>query len=375
MRSLLKIARATAEKKEEDSVSTSLEKSRMWKKTLLAGLIAFAGSAGLAHGQYGLGTPLPSESTRETGSFPIAPSGPSVESRTNSSPRVQRPIFGNLARAMLTPIRAAAGHLMPPQPLAEMTPTKDDIARMIASRSFSSAEITAAKIKLDEAQAKARHAAVRYLATVDCNYYPEAEAGLITALRADRNENVRHEAAVVLGTCRGTTKKIVEALSLTALGQETDGNPSENSERVRLAARNSLNRALANGLAMYPMEQPQMMPTMNWPDPYALQPENYYLPTAPRTAPTVSQQERDLAETVSVQAKSVAAPTLPRSLVEWIRNYLASREATRNATPARKAVDPRLRGLSPLGPETRLAIPSVHPNSTAFPYSLPYNDE
>ena len=46
-------------------------------------------------------------------------------------------------------------------------------------------------IKQDQAQAKARAEAVRYLATVPCHYYPEAEVALITALRTDRSDCVR----------------------------------------------------------------------------------------------------------------------------------------------------------------------------------------
>jgi hypothetical protein len=37
----------------------------------------------------------------------------------------------------------------------------------------------------------AKVAAIEYLATVDCRYYPEAEAGLIAGLRAEKNECVR----------------------------------------------------------------------------------------------------------------------------------------------------------------------------------------
>lgn len=135
---------------------------------------------------------------------------------------------------------ASPGLQAPPPPRPLNVPTRDDVARMITDGSRSPAEITAAKIKIDEGQALARQAAVRYLGTIDCHYYPEAEAGIIAALRCDRIESVRFEAAVALGTCRGVSMRTLEALNIVALGLETDGNPAESSETVRLAARHSL---------------------------------------------------------------------------------------------------------------------------------------
>src|SRR5262245_20296134 len=70
-------------------------------------------------------------------------------------------------------------------------PTADDIARLIAEGKGDSAEGAAAKIKKDEAEAAARRAAVRYLGTVDCRYWPEATDALVLSLRGDRNECVR----------------------------------------------------------------------------------------------------------------------------------------------------------------------------------------
>ena len=70
----------------------------------------------------------------------------------------------------------------------------------------------AAKIKQEEMAAHARCDAVKYLATVDCHWYPEAEAALICALRTDRSECVRYEAAVALNNGCCCTKKTVEAL-------------------------------------------------------------------------------------------------------------------------------------------------------------------
>ena len=105
------------------------------------------------------------------------------------------------------------------------------------------AEAAAGKIKAEEAGAKNRRAAVRYLGTVDWHYYPEAEAALIAALRADRNELVRIEAAHSLGNgyC---TKKGIEALEMVLAGSEIDGNPAENSERVKATAQIALQHSM-----------------------------------------------------------------------------------------------------------------------------------
>jgi hypothetical protein len=106
------------------------------------------------------------------------------------------------------------------------------------------AEGDAAKIKKDEIEAKKRQAAVRYLGTVDCHWWPDAQKGLINALRADKNECVRHEAALALtrGCC--CTQAVIEALTICVSGSEKDGNPSENSERVRMQAQIALTHCL-----------------------------------------------------------------------------------------------------------------------------------
>jgi hypothetical protein len=108
-----------------------------------------------------------------------------------------------------------------------------------------SAEGAAARIKADEADAKARRAAVRYLGTVDCNYWPEAQDALINALRADRNECVRLEAAAALGHGCCCNRATIKALMLTVSGSTEDGNPAERSDRVRAWAHAALAHCLA----------------------------------------------------------------------------------------------------------------------------------
>ncbi len=113
----------------------------------------------------------------------------------------------------------------------------------------------AARIKADEAAAAARRADIRYLGTVDCRRWPEAELALINALRADRNECVRLEAAWALNRGCCCTRKTLEALALTVSGSERDGNPAERSERVRAAAGESLSHCLS-GLSEAALEAP-----------------------------------------------------------------------------------------------------------------------
>jgi tRNA A-37 threonylcarbamoyl transferase component Bud32 len=98
----------------------------------------------------------------------------------------------------------------------------------------------AARIRADETDAETRRELVRLLSTKDLKRWPEAEAALINALRSDRVEAVRYEAAAALGKPNCCTNNIIAALRLVATAGEGDGNPQENSERVRAAAQSSL---------------------------------------------------------------------------------------------------------------------------------------
>ena len=89
-----------------------------------------------------------------------------------------------------------------------------------------------------------RRKAVRCLARVDCNWYPEAELALINSLRTDKAECVRLEAAKVLSIGCCGTKKVIDALTITVNASSKDGNPPENSPRVREMALVALQHAL-----------------------------------------------------------------------------------------------------------------------------------
>lgn len=140
-----------------------------------------------------------------------------------------------LLDAMLRPVGLLTGGVVPP--LIRPGPSPANLAKPPTS-----AAGAAAKIQAQEAEAKARREYIRYLGTVDCRYYPEAEAALAAALRTDPSECVRYEAVMALtrGCC--CTKKTVAALKAAASGGSEDQNPPECSERVRAAAEIALIR-------------------------------------------------------------------------------------------------------------------------------------
>ncbi|MCE9562684.1 MAG: hypothetical protein K8U57_11615 [Planctomycetes bacterium] len=136
--------------------------------------------------------------------------------------------IGKVVNSMLSPLGAVTGGLIGPTCSG---PSPADLAKPATS-----AEGAAARIKQDEANAAARRAAVRYLGTVSCKYYPEAEPALISALRGDPSECVRIEAAKAFANGCCCSKKTIAALTMSVNGGTKDGFPSENSECVRALA-------------------------------------------------------------------------------------------------------------------------------------------
>lgn len=143
--------------------------------------------------------------------------------------------IGQMFGMMMKPMTFATGGM-----IKGCCPGPNDAKPEDLAKPSDSADGAAARVKEDEAQAKERRANVRYLSTVDCSRYPEVEKALINALRTDRNECVRLEAAIGLGGGCCCTKKTIEALRLTVLASDKDGNPKEISHRVRAAAEASL---------------------------------------------------------------------------------------------------------------------------------------
>lgn len=143
---------------------------------------------------------------------------------------------GQMLNSMTMPLSAATGGIIP-----SFCPAMPSAADLLKS----GVDGAAANAKKDALEAKERVKAVRYLGTLDCRYYPEAEIALIAALRMDRIECVRWEAALVLGRGCCCTKKVMDALEICVSGSERDGSPAERSERVREAAFFALNHCVA----------------------------------------------------------------------------------------------------------------------------------
>jgi hypothetical protein len=166
---------------------------------------------------------------------------------------------GMFINNMLVPAGAATGGLLGPicpppglgGPGAGGPPNPADLAKPA-----SSPEGAAARIKAEEAQAKAKVAAIEFLATVDCRYYPEAEAGLIAGLRAEKNECVRIAAAKAFVTGCCCSPNVVKALTISVNCSNKDGFPAEASEVVRTYAYVALERCLRKCVE----EEPELPP-------------------------------------------------------------------------------------------------------------------
>ncbi|MGA7440067.1 MAG: hypothetical protein WBW32_18235 [Luteibacter sp.] len=141
------------------------------------------------------------------------------------------------------------GGLLPPPCNSVYNQVQNGIANGVGpnGQPVSPAQAAAAKIAADQAQVPARVAAVKALACVDWHWYPEAEAALISSLRSDRSECVRFQAAIAFAEARTMTKAACEALRICAEGSDKDGNPSENSPRVRIMAVEALTHCIDCG--------------------------------------------------------------------------------------------------------------------------------
>jgi hypothetical protein len=148
---------------------------------------------------------------------------------------------------MIMPISAMSGGLI--QPCCQ-GPNKNDLLKPPTS-----AEGAAAQVQADEADAPKRRAAVRYLGTVDCRYWPDVSVALKNALRADKIECVRYEAALALGRGCCCNKVTMDALTNAISDAPKDDLPVETSERVREAAMMALNGCLAKVPAAPPTLQ------------------------------------------------------------------------------------------------------------------------
>lgn len=170
--------------------------------------------------------------------------------------------IGMFINNLLVPAGAATGGLLgpicPPPGIGGPgagAPNPDDL-----KKSASSPEGAAARIKAEEAQAKAKVAAIEFLATVDCRYYPEAEAGLLAGLRAEKNECVRIAAAKAFASGCCCSPKVVKALLISVNCSNKDGFPAEASELVRTYAYVALERCLRKCMEEEPEAPPEPPP-------------------------------------------------------------------------------------------------------------------
>lgn len=143
---------------------------------------------------------------------------------------------GMLINSMIAPATAFTGGVLPG--FCPTTPSQKELEEEGVGGA-------AAAAKKEAAEAKARRAAVAFLGTVDCRYFPGTAQALATALRVDSSECVRFEAALVLGRGCCCSEITIKALEASVSGMEIDGNPAERSCRVRLAAAVALEKCLA----------------------------------------------------------------------------------------------------------------------------------
>jgi hypothetical protein len=261
----------------------------------------------------------------------------------------------------LAPARGLSGGLLPK--CCPDVPNPADLAKMKEEGKLSPAEEAAAKIKADEAQAKARRAAIRYLGTVDCHYFPEAEKALIAGLLNDRNECVRLEAALALGHGCCCTKKTIEALQITVTGGTKLGNPGETSERVKAAAFAALQHCLARQTEPPVPRQPERPPeTIRPPE----VPEVQQARLVPRpsedanAAQVVPGAGRTAAERTAVPAPSGVPPTGQRNLFQIFRQAVGTVNEPRPVLVNDDPIAPPQRPVE-IPPDVQV-LPAVHVN-------------
>lgn len=196
-------------------------------------------AGGVETGPFGIGKPR---------TFPIARY--LKERHVANKAKLRASPLGKLCKGMLKPLSKLTGGVVP----AEPTPNKVQLAAPGPMGS-------AAKIKKDQLEAPKRLAAIQALGEVDCHWYPEALAQLLAALRSDRSECVRFEAAKLLTDCGCCTPAMLNALRVCVAGTETDGNPGERSFRIRnqasIALENCLLCAGNRDLQQAPQRRPE----------------------------------------------------------------------------------------------------------------------
>ncbi|MFO0968441.1 MAG: HEAT repeat domain-containing protein [Gemmataceae bacterium] len=264
--------------------------------------------------------------------------------------------FGQLVNNMLAPLRLATGGLVPECCLPLLT--REELCKLQPG-DLSPAEEAAAKIKLEEAGARARRAAVRYLGTVDCHYYPEAELALIAALRTDPNECVRLEAARALGAGCCCSPRTVAALKIAVNGGDEDCNPGETSVRVKICAFEALERCLSRSGEATPalsLEPPAAQALGRPSKDDGVKQASYTAPGA-LGEPVPAAGPSDAARTYAENVGALPRPTLPsgsRSLLDIVvfSRHSTAEGGSSGAAPPRLVETPR----APHGPDSLTPI-------------------
>lgn len=288
-----------------------------WHPTSLLSAAVSLGVASAVHAQVG-GIPAPSvpggtapPSTLPTGiaPYPAMPGEPTIWSKLGVSAsqreyrarQICKTPGGQLIGKMMNPLSVLSGGLISP-----LCPTTPSLAELQDPGAIGAA----AKVKQDRAGAEDRVKAVRYLGTVDCHYWPEAEDALIAALRVDRNECVRYEAAVTLANGCCCTPKVMIALAAAVSCSQADDNPIEKSGRVRAAAANALDKCMASTCGTPCGPIPGADPISPDPDPKKNTPKTSLrddLTPTQRFYATVSKYPRDKVIAICRQALEVGA--------------------------------------------------------------------
>ena len=212
--------------------------------------------------------------------------------------------LGQLVNGLLKPLDPLTGGIVKP------IGGKDAVNPADLKKPAESAEGANARVKAEAKQAGAKIAAIEELAKVDCRRYPEVQAALIAALRAEKLPCVRLAAAKALlhGCC--CTPAVVKALTTVVTCSDKDGNLSEDSEAVRLVAFAALERCLNTCQPTKPEEPPER------PKPDGeVQKAGY---TEMSTADIYADARRALAAGISLSPEAVRKASEPNNLKDMV---------------------------------------------------------
>jgi hypothetical protein len=227
--------------------------------------------------------------------------------------------LGQMMNGMMMPLSGLTGGVIPTfcPPVLNAAALADQAALTGGPAGSAGVMAAAAAAQADVAGAGARIAAIEYLATLDCHYWPEAEAGLIGRLRGDRVECVRFAAARALGTGCCCTKKTVAALEIVVNGGDKDGFPSENSPRVRAAAFAALDRCVQR----FPIDASDPVP----PESPELSPATPPEPPTPGLSPFAPGEVRRPKATLGYYETSVTRRSMRAVIADARRSLLVAR--------------------------------------------------